>query len=60
MDARAEQWQQLVDLLEQADAIQQTLLGESHEVASYEFHNQLNNMADEFTDFANEEGYEIG
>lgn len=60
MDARAEQWQQLVDLLEQADAIQQILLGESHEVASYEFHNQLNQMADEFTDFANEEGYEIG
>jgi hypothetical protein len=60
MDARAEQWQRLVDLLDEADSIQQTLLGDNHEVASYEFHNQLNQMADEITDFANGEGYEIG
>ena len=60
MDARAEQWQRLVDLLEEADAIQQTLLGDDNEVASYEFHNQLNQMADLFTDLANEDGYEIG
>ena len=60
MDARAEQWQRLVDLLDEADLIQQQLLGENHEVASYEFHNQLNQLADEFTDFANGEGYEIG
>lgn len=59
MNARAEQWQRLVDLLDEADAIQQLLLGESNEVASYEFHELLNNMADEFTDFANEEGVDI-
>lgn len=56
---RQEKWQRLVDLLEEADSIQQSLLGDNHEVACYEFHNQLNNMADEFTDFANEEGFEI-
>jgi hypothetical protein len=59
-DARAEQWQRLIDLLDEADAIQQALLGDTAEAACYEFHNQLNNMADELTDFANEEGYEIG
>ncbi len=57
---RNEQWQRLIDLLEEADSIQQVLLGEKHKVACYEFHNQLNNLADEFTDFANEEGYKIG
>lgn len=59
-NARAEQWQRLVDLLDEADAIQQSLLADQHETACYEFHNQLNNMADEFTDFANEEGFVIG
>jgi hypothetical protein len=60
MDERAEKWQRLVDLLDEADAIQQSLLGETNATACYQFHNQLNTMADEFTDFANEEGYEIG
>ena len=54
-EARAEQWQRLIDLLHEADAIQQSLLGDEHEVACYEFHNQLNNLADEFEDFAAEE-----
>jgi len=59
-DARAEQWQRLIDLLDEADAIQQALLGDTAEAVCYEFHNQLNNMADELTDLANEDGYEIG
>ncbi len=45
---RAEKFQQLIDLLHQADALQQELLGTEHEVACYEFHTQLNNIADEF------------
>lgn len=53
--ARAEQWQRLIDLLHEADAIQQVLLGKEHGTASYEFHQQLNNLADEFEDFATEE-----
>jgi len=59
-DARAEQWQRLIDLLDEADAIQQKLLGDEDAAACYEFHNQLNNMADEFTNLANKDGYEIG
>ena len=51
-DARAEQWQRLIDLLHEADAIQQSLLGDLHEAACYEFNNQLNNMAEEFEDCA--------
>ena len=59
-NARAEQWQRLIDLLDEADAIQQALLGDLHEVACYEFHSQLNNIADDLTDFANHEGVLIG
>lgn len=57
---RNEQWQKLVDLLEEADAIQQSLLGETQPNASYEFHYQLNDLADTFVDWANEDGFEIG
>jgi hypothetical protein len=60
MDERAEQWQRLVDLLEEADSIQQSLLGEKNPIGCYNYHNHLNNMADAFTDLANAEGYEIG
>lgn len=56
---RNEQWQKLVDLLNEADALQQSLLGNQHAKACYEFHSQLNTMADEFVDFANEEGVDI-
>jgi len=56
---RSEKWQQLIDLLEQADALQQELMDDDHSTACYEFHNQLNQLADEITDFANEEGVDI-
>ncbi len=46
-DARKAKWQQLIDLLHEADAIQQELLGDEDEVACYDFHTQLNNIADE-------------
>ncbi len=58
-EARKEMWQRLIDLLDEADALQQSLLGDEYPKSCYEFHNQLNNMADEFTDFANSEGVEI-
>lgn len=57
--AIGEKWNRLVDLLDQADALQQELLGTDHPQACHEFHDQLNNMADEFTDWANEKGYDI-
>ena len=56
---RSEKWQQLIDLLEQADALQQELMGNTHSTACYEFYNQLNQIADEMTDFANAEGVDI-
>ncbi len=58
-NARAAQWQRLVDLLEEADLIQQQLLGLDNEFDSYKFHSQLDTLADEITDFANQEGCEI-
>jgi hypothetical protein len=58
MDRNAE-WNRLIELLDEADAIQQTLLGDKHAKACYEFHNQLNNIADELVDFANAEGVDI-
>lgn len=54
-----EKWNRLVDLLEEADALQQELLGADHAKASYQYHSDLNAMADEFTDWANEKGYDI-
>jgi hypothetical protein len=56
---RSEHWNRLIDLLEQADHLQQTLLNEKHPVACYEFHSQLNQIADELTDFANAESIDI-
>jgi hypothetical protein len=50
---RAAKWQQLINLLHEADALQQELLGDA--VACYEFHNQLNNIADEVECYAEEE-----
>jgi hypothetical protein len=52
---RAEKWQQLIDLLHEADALQQSLLGDVDERACYEFHSQLNNIADEFECWAADE-----
>lgn len=53
---RAEKFEQLIALMEQADALQQALLGDIDAAACYEFHTQLNNIADEFECWAaNEE-----
>jgi hypothetical protein len=45
----------LINLLHTADSIQQELLGDVDAVACYEFHNQLNNIADEVECYAVEE-----
>lgn len=53
---RAEKFEQLINMLHEADALQQELLGSVDEAACYEFHNTLNNIADEFECWAaNEE-----
>ena len=61
-DARKAKWQQLIDLLHEADAIQQSLLGDEDPAACYEFHNTLNNIAEEFECWAadEEQSAEIG
>ncbi len=52
---RQAQWERLLNILDEANAIQQKLLGDEHEAACYEFHNQLSNLADEFEEFAAED-----
>jgi len=52
---REELFQLLINLLHTADSIQQELLGDVDAVACYEFHNQLNNIADEVECYAVEE-----
>ena len=52
---RQAQWDRLIALLDEADAIQQKLLGDEHQTACYKFHSQLNNLADEFEQFAAED-----
>jgi hypothetical protein len=59
-DARAQQWQRLIDLLDEADAIQQSLLGETKDVECYALHGLISNLQDNFIDLANEEGVMIG
>lgn len=59
-EARAEQWQRLVDLLDEADTIQQALLGDTKDVECYALHGLLSNLQDNFIDLANEEGVDIG
>ena len=54
-DARKAKWETLINLLHEADAIQQELLGDEHEAACYEFHSQLNNIAEEFECWAADE-----
>ena len=56
---RSAQWERLIALLDEADAIQQKLLGDEDAAACYEFHNQLNNLADEFESFAQAEEQEL-
>ena len=61
-NARKAKWEQLINLLHEADAIQQALLGDEDPAACYEFHSQLNNIADEFERWAadEEQSAEIG
>jgi hypothetical protein len=59
-DARAQQWQRLIDLLDEADAIQQSLLGETKDVECYALHGLISNLQDNFIDLAEEDGVMIG
>jgi hypothetical protein len=54
-DARKAKWEQLINLLHEADALQQELLAAEDEAACYEFHNTLNNIAEEFECWAADE-----
>ena len=49
---RQQEWERLIEMLHEADALQQKLMTDEHSDACYEFHNQLNNLASEFEDFA--------
>lgn len=44
--SRAEKWARLVELLDEADALQQELVTLPR--LSYDYHNQLTNMVDDF------------
>jgi hypothetical protein len=49
---RAEKFEQLINLLHEADALQQELLAAEDESACYLFHSQLNDIAEEIECFA--------
>jgi hypothetical protein len=55
---RADKFEQLIALLHEADSLQQELLGGNDSVDCHEFHTTLNNMADEFEGYAEEEAQE--
>ena len=51
-NTRAEKFEQLINLLHEADALQQELLGDVDQFVSYEFHEQLINLLHEFESWA--------
>ena len=55
---RAEKFEKLIALLHEADALQQELLHDVDKLVCYEFHEQLNNLADEFESWAVDEEQE--
>jgi hypothetical protein len=56
---RQQEWERLIGLLHEADALQQRLLGDVDEFACYEFHNALNAIADDFEEWASAEEQEF-
>ena len=44
---REAKWERLIALLDEADAIQQQLIGDDNPALCYDFHNHINNMVDE-------------
>lgn len=54
-----EQWQKLIELIETADVLQQSLIGDEMPDECYDIHNRLNTIADELADMANEKGIDI-
>lgn len=55
---RQENWQELIDLLHRADALQQKLLNDVDEFACYEFHNEITAIAEDFEQRATAEEQE--
>jgi hypothetical protein len=49
---RQAQWERLLNCLDEANSIQQRLLGDDDQEACYEFHEQLERLYDEFSEFA--------
>lgn len=49
---RAEKFEKLIEMLHEADALQQELLGDVDSFVCYEFHCQLNVLASEFESWA--------
>ena len=45
---RADKYEKLINLLYEADALQQEILGGTDSVACFEFHKMLNNLIEEF------------
>lgn len=49
---RQAQWERLIAIMEEADAIQQRLLGDDDPEVCYEFHGQLSEILERFEEFA--------
>jgi hypothetical protein len=49
---RQVQWERLIAIMEEADAIQQRLLGDEDQEVCYEIHSQLSEMLERFEEFA--------
>lgn len=57
MDYKTEQWNRLIDLLEEANSLQQLLISDIE--SSYHFHTELETLIEQLTDAANTQGIYI-
>jgi len=56
---RMQEWERLIDLLNEADVLQQKLLGDVDEFACREFHEAITTIAEDLEDWAAEEEKEV-
>lgn len=56
---RLQEWERLINLLHEADALQQKLLFDTDEFACQEFHEAITAIADDLEEWAAEEEKEV-
>jgi len=59
-ESSAAKWNKMIDLLDEANSLQQGLFSKDEERISYDFHDRISNLMDDLIDAANRKGIDIG